>query len=181
MEVRRGYTDDREGMLVELNCTSHYATIILKTGVPIPIAEDDIGSTVGAMLIGGVEDAAKIRLNAQYVEVVAAHFIEPGARWIFARVQPRLTAVTRCQAIEGMVAIAQIKIVEIGLVRGSFVSMLDGVEALGVRHIQRVQNQGIQNTKNHGVCADGHRQRQDGHSSKAGRFAQHAESEAQIL
>ena len=106
MELRRGYTDDREGMLVELNCTSHYAAIILKTGVPIPIAEHDIWSTVGAMLIGGVEDAAKLRLNAQYVEVVAAHFIEPGARWIFARVQSCLTAVTRCQAIEGMVAIA---------------------------------------------------------------------------
>src|SRR6266436_508558 len=106
MELGRGYTDDREGMLVELNCTSHYATIILKTGVPIPIAEHDIWSTVGTMLIGGVEDAAKIRLNAQYIEVVAAHLIEPGAGWIFARVQSCLTAVTRCQAIEGVVAIA---------------------------------------------------------------------------
>ena len=28
MELRRGYTYDGEGMLVELNCASHYARII---------------------------------------------------------------------------------------------------------------------------------------------------------
>src|SRR6266566_4138950 len=180
MELRRGYTHDGEGMLIELNRSSHYARIILKTGVPIPIAEHDIWSTVGTMLIGGVEDAAKVRLNAQYVEVVAAHFIEPDSGWIFAGVQPRLTAVTRCQAIEAVVAIAQIKIVEIGLVRRSFVSMLDYVEALRIRHMQRVQDQRVQHTKNHRVCADGHCQRHDGHNSKAWRFAQQTESEAQV-
>jgi hypothetical protein len=51
-------------MLVELNNTAHHVAIVLKTGVPIRVAEHDIRSAVGAMLIGCVEEPAKIRLNA---------------------------------------------------------------------------------------------------------------------
>lgn len=51
-------------MLVHLNRTAHYATIILKLGVPKRVGKHDIRSTVRAMLIGGVEEMAKIRLQA---------------------------------------------------------------------------------------------------------------------
>ncbi len=54
------------------------------------------------------------------------------------------------------------------------------VEALRLRHIQRVQYQGIHYTEDYGVCADGHCQRHDGRHGEAGRLAQHAESEAHI-
>ena len=65
MKPRRRYTEDGERMLVQLDHAAHHAAIILKMAVPIRVAEDDIRSTVGAVLIGGVKEAAKIRLNAQ--------------------------------------------------------------------------------------------------------------------
>ena len=64
MELGRRYAEDGEGMLVHLDHTAHHAAIILKMAVPIGVGEHDIRSAVGAMLIGGVEETAKIRLNA---------------------------------------------------------------------------------------------------------------------
>jgi hypothetical protein len=45
--------------------------------------------------------------------------------------------------------------------------MLDSVEALRVRHMQRVQDQRVQDAKDHRVCADAQCQRQhrDGRES----------------
>src|SRR5215472_17471001 len=57
-EAMRRNTDDGERMLVELNDTAHYATIILKAGVPISVTEHYVRSTVGAVLIGTVEETA---------------------------------------------------------------------------------------------------------------------------
>ena len=65
-------------MLVHLDNTAHHAAIVLKMAVPIGITDHQIRSAVGAMLIGGVEEAAKIRLNAHCVEVVPRHFVAPG-------------------------------------------------------------------------------------------------------
>src|SRR5215469_16571546 len=56
--------------------------------LPICVGEHDIGRAVWAMLIGIVEESAKVRLNAQYVEVVSAGFVLPDIGWIFARIQP---------------------------------------------------------------------------------------------
>src|ERR1700680_1542724 len=63
LEPRRRYTDDGERMLIDPNDAAHHATIVLKMGVPIWVGEHDIRSAVLAMLIGGVEEMAKIRLN----------------------------------------------------------------------------------------------------------------------
>ena len=65
-EARRRYTDDSERMLVELNRAAHHAAVILKMRVPIRVGEHHIRGAVHAMLIGGVEETAKIRLNAYY-------------------------------------------------------------------------------------------------------------------
>ena len=78
-KLRRRHADDGKRMLVQLDHAAHHAAIILKMAVPIRVHEHDIRSAVGAVLIGGVEETAKIRLNAQHVEVVSAHFISPGA------------------------------------------------------------------------------------------------------
>jgi len=51
-------------MLVHLNHATDHGAIILKMAVPKGVGEHDIGSAVGAMLIGCVEEAAEIRLNA---------------------------------------------------------------------------------------------------------------------
>ena len=76
-------------MLVQLNHAAHHAAIVLKMAVPICVAEHDIRSAVRAVLIRAVKETAKIRLNAQRVEVVPAHLIEPGRGRIVAGVQPR--------------------------------------------------------------------------------------------
>ena len=64
MEPRRSYADDGKRMFVELNGTAQHTAIIVKTSMPIRIGEHDIRSAVGAMLIGAVEETAKMRLNA---------------------------------------------------------------------------------------------------------------------
>ena len=65
-------------MLVELNHAAHHAAIVLKVAVPVGITEHDVRSAVGAVLVGGVKEAAKIRLHAQCVEVVSGDLIGPG-------------------------------------------------------------------------------------------------------
>jgi hypothetical protein len=67
------------------------------------------------------------------------------------------------------------------LIHGLVAPALDSVETLCLRHIQRAQDESVQYTENHGVCANGHGQGHNGNSGKAGRFAQHAEREAQVL
>ena len=130
-------------MLVHLNSTAKHAAIILKMGVPIPVAEHDKRSAVGAMLIGGVEETAKIRLNAQCVEVVPAGFIEPRAGWMIPRIQTCLFGVNRCQIIKAAVAIAQVEIIGIRLCRGIVAHMLKQVEAFRSRHLQRAQDHSV--------------------------------------
>ena len=69
-------------MLVQLNNPTHNAAIVLKMGVPIRVGEHNIRSTIWAMLVGGVKETAKERLNAQCVEVVPRRFEDPGGDWI---------------------------------------------------------------------------------------------------
>ena len=87
-EVRRGNAKNREGMLVQLNRTPHDCRIPEEMIAPIGIAEHDIRTAVGAVLIGAVKEAAKIRLDAQSIEVVSTGFIEPDLGRVAARVQP---------------------------------------------------------------------------------------------
>ena len=103
-----------------------------------------------------------------------------GEGWIVARVQPDEGELKCGQAVEGAVAIAQVEIVGIRLEAG-----IDPVprspEALRLRHVQRAQDQGIHEPEDHGVCANGQRQRHDGNRGEAGRLAQHAQPEADVL
>ena len=64
VEAMRRHADDGKGMLVDLNNAAYHAAIILKMRVPIVVSENDVGSAVRAMLIGGVEETAKRRLKA---------------------------------------------------------------------------------------------------------------------
>jgi hypothetical protein len=51
-------------MLVDLDNAAHNAAIILKVAVPICVTDDEVRRAVRAVLIGTVEEAAKVRLNA---------------------------------------------------------------------------------------------------------------------
>src|ERR1700733_2824558 len=64
VKLRRRYTENGKRMLAYSNGTTHHAAVILKMAMPIRPGEHDVGSAVGAMLIGPMEETAKIRLNA---------------------------------------------------------------------------------------------------------------------
>src|SRR5712692_8937647 len=100
VEPRWRHTYDRERMFVYLNRSAHNAAVLLEMVVPIRVTEHDIGSAVGAVLIGCVDKPSKIRLNAQCVEVVSANLKGPRQGWILAGVQPRLSDVVSYQTVE---------------------------------------------------------------------------------
>src|ERR1700677_3571566 len=136
LEPRRRHAKNGDWMLVEPNNAAHHSAIILKMAVPISVGEHDIGRAVWAMLIGSVEETAKVRLHAPYVEVVPAGFVLPDTRWIFARVQPCLRDGPGSHIVEGAIALAKIEIVGIGVCT-DVARMFDYEKALCLRHIQR--------------------------------------------
>src|ERR1700722_7401567 len=127
-EVRRGNAENREGMLVQLHRTPYDRRIAEEMIAPIGIAEYDVRAAVGAVLIGAVKEAAKIRLDAQRIEVISAGFIEPDLGRVTARVQPCRSEVKREDAIEATVAVAQILVIGIRVQR--LAPLFDRVEAL---------------------------------------------------
>src|ERR1035438_6100718 len=88
LEPWRRHAKDGEWMPVEPNNAAHHAAIVLKMALPICVGEHDIGRAVWAMLIGIVEESAKVRLNAQCVEVVSAVSYFQTFDWFFARFRP---------------------------------------------------------------------------------------------
>src|SRR5271168_1826639 len=122
--------------------------------MPICVGEHDIGRAIWAMLIGSVEETAKVRLNAQCVEVVSAGFVFPDIGRIFARVQPCLRDGPSSHIDEAAIALAKIEIIGIG-VGSDVAAMLDYEKALCLRHIQRAQDERVQYPEDHGIGANG--------------------------
>ena len=180
VEFRRGDAEDGEGMPVNANDTVDHAAIVLKTGMPIGVGEYDIGSAVGPMLIGRVEELAKIWVKAEGIEVVAAGFLDPGTGWISACVEAGPGDVIGYEAVEAAIAIAQIDVVEIGLMAGGLVCMLEGVEAVGTGHIEQTQNEGIHDAEDNGIGADCQCKSKDCGEGESWRTAQLAQGEAEI-
>src|SRR3984885_5427307 len=111
--------------------------------VPICVGEHDIRRAVWAVLIGSVEETAKVRVNAQCVEVVSAGFVFPDIGWIFARVQPCLRDGPSSHIVEAAIALAKIAIIGIG-VGPDVAPVLDYEKALRLGHIQRTQDERVQ-------------------------------------
>src|SRR4030081_1975811 len=102
-------------MLAHLNHVAHHTLIVLEKTGPIRVAEHEKRGAVGAVLIGAVEEAAKVRVDPEHVEVVPSRRKARGGGWILARVQPYKDETKSCQILEAAVAIAQIEIVGIRL------------------------------------------------------------------
>ena len=143
-------------MPVEPNNAAHHGAIVLKMVVPICVGEHDIRRAVLAVLIGSVEETAKVRLNAQCVEVVSARFVFPDIGWILARVQPCLRDSPRSHIVEAAIALAKIEIIGVG-VGADIAPVLDYEKALCLRHIQRTQDERVQYAEDYGVGANGQR------------------------
>ena len=149
VEPEWSYTEDGKRVFVDPDNAAHHVRIILKMHVPIRVCENHIRSAVWPVLIGAVEETAKIGLNAQCVEVVSTYFLGPRGSCILAGVQARLRDGESCQTVKAAITIAQIEIVRIRLRRiQEACSTLDCIKALRLRHIQRTQYQRVQYAKN---------------------------------
>src|SRR5215472_5537448 len=65
--------------------------------------------------------------------------------------------------------------------RGGASKRRSGREVFRVWHVQRGKQKGIECAEDQCVCANRHRQRQNGHGGKTGRLLQQAEREPQVL
>src|SRR3984885_10343439 len=179
LEPWRGDAENGHWTSVDSNNAAHHAAIILKMAVPICVGEHDKRRAVWAVLVGSVEETAKIGVNLQKVKVVSAGFVRPDFGWIFARIQPCLRNGPGSYIVEAAIAPAKIKIIRIG-VPPAVASVLDDEKALCLRHIQRAQNERIQYAEDDCVGADGQRQCKGGSDGEAERLAQLAQCKSHI-
>jgi hypothetical protein len=167
-------------MLVQLHNAAYHAGILLKAAVPIRVGEHNVGSAVDALLIRGVEEAAKPGLYLEHVEVIATGGKAGGEGRILAYVEAYKGEVVSRQGFKAVIAIAQIEIVGIRLPPW-IIPVLGSVEILGLRHIQRAEDQAIEDTEDHGVGANRQCQREHSGEGESGRLAQLAYGVSQVL
>src|SRR5580698_8978334 len=115
VEARWRYAEDGERMLVHLDYAPYQAAIVLKVAVPELIREHDVRRAVRSMLVGAMEEAPQIRLNAEGVEIVSARLLHPRMNRILSGIQSTLPQRVCDQSVEAAIAVAQIEIVGIRL------------------------------------------------------------------
>src|SRR5579862_7965383 len=116
-KVRRSNTDDGVGMLIDLHGAAHCGGIAVKVAVPERIAQNDLGHTVRPMFFGSMDESAKIGLNAEGVEIIAAYRIGPDYRGIsVAGIEPNAAHdVVEHQRVETAVSVTQVAVIRIRL------------------------------------------------------------------
>src|SRR5882762_9250254 len=97
-------------MFVHLDNTPQDPTIIIKVGVPIRVTEHHVRGAIRAVFIGGVEEAAEIRLNPKRLEIVSARLQTPSRRWILIGVEGHLSDAVGYKVLEAIVTVAQVQI-----------------------------------------------------------------------
>src|SRR6202020_1889314 len=107
-ELRWCYAENRVGELVQLHCASDYVGITVEVTLPVGVTEHDVRAAVGAVLIGAMEEAAKIRANSQCVKIISARLIEPGTRGFPTCVQACASHRVRHNTVDAVVSVAQL-------------------------------------------------------------------------
>ena len=117
-EPFRPDADDGEWVPVDLNAPPYHSGVVMEVAMPVGVAEHDVRCAIRTLLIGGVEEAAEMRLHAEEVEVVAARQIGPCGRWMGAGIDAdRADDLKEQQAIEAVIPVAQVLVVGIRLRR----------------------------------------------------------------
>jgi hypothetical protein len=79
-----------------------------------------------------------------------------------------------------MIAVADVLVIGIGNGEvGDFLA-LDVEELIGLRHRQRVENEGVDDSEDDDVGADGHSERENGEKGESGRASQLAQGVTQV-
>jgi hypothetical protein len=158
VKLRGSDANDGERMLVELDGGADDCRVGVKRAAPESIAQDQIRRGVGAVLVGGVEEAACLRFDAEEVEVVAGDFVAVDFDGCVMPEQCRAgVSIDGGQSREGGVALA--KVLEVGIrgrdeaeARPCLVAEL--VEALRVAHFKRVEQDGVEHAEDDDVGPD---------------------------
>lgn len=179
MKAGRRDTDDGEGLFVELDDAADDAGVVVETHMPVCVCEHDVRRAVGAAFVGLVEEAAEEGLEAEDTEVVAGDGVAVGALRIAAGIHAGEDHLERGEVFEGVVAGAEVEVVGVRLQTG-IDAVLGTVEVFGVGDVERAQDEAVHEAEDNGVGADGERERGDGGEGKAGRFAEHAQGEAEV-
>src|ERR1700721_719755 len=104
-------------MLVEVDGRADDAGVGMEGAAPQGVAEHYVGGRVGAVLVGLVEESARLGLHAEEVKIIAGDFIPGAADGGGAPVERGMgRGVDSCEAAEGGVALT--KIFEGGIGRG---------------------------------------------------------------
>jgi hypothetical protein len=180
VKVPRRDTDDGEGILVEQNGAADDAWIGGESPLPIVVGENDVRSGAAAVLIRGVEEAAKHGLQAEQVKVIAGSGVAQGFRNRLIDGDTDTDRFPNRHAGEGAVAIAKIEVIGPGLLEIAIVSLPDLKEILWMGHINGTQEHAVEHAEDNDVGADADGQCKDGDEGEAGRMAQLAEGEADI-
>ena len=181
MKPRRCDAKDGKRMLVQPDRSANHSAVSLKMILPIPVTQHDVRSAVRPMLVRSMKESPQIRLNPHDVEEISAGFLDPRSRRIRPRIHSDQQDCPCSQPIEAVVAVPQIDVVGIRFIRGSLVGMLQLIQALRIRHMQRAQQNGVHHAEDHRVRANRQRQRQDSRNRKPRRLAQLAHTEPHIL
>src|SRR5579883_729709 len=172
------YADDVVIKAIQLDLLSDYIWITPETVLPTGVAQDDNGVRRRSLVVFGCETAPQHRTDSEHVEIVARGLVAPEMDVFAALAQSDRRDPVRNETRERSIAIAEIAIVWIGLrdaVRA------DRHQFIGPIHRQRTQQETVEGAERRGVRADRERQRQHGYGRESGRFAQPAQSNAQVL
>jgi hypothetical protein len=180
-KIRRRYADHREGMLVDAHNPPDDAAVVLEPRVPIPVAQHQIWRTPRSMLVRHCVQAAQVWMYIQNREVIPRSRESSGCFGVVARIDGRAQSkVERRQILKAVVPVAQVQVARIRL-KSHIGAILRPIQALRVRHIQRVEHKRIQNSKHYSVRPNRQCQRHDSCKCESLRLAQNPERKLYVL
>jgi hypothetical protein len=146
--------------------------VAAETVLPAGVADHGIRAGVGMGVLGGREEPAQRRLDAQRFEVVAGYQVAPHAVRASVVIERHHGDAVGEQRFEHRVAVANVSVVGEGL-RGA-ARVIDEVDPRGIGDGQRLQHQGVEHAEHHRVRADPQRQRHNCKERERRALAQHA-------
>lgn len=93
-------------MLVELDGFADYVGVGIHVRAPEVVADDCVGSGIGAMDVGCGEEAAEVRLHAKDSEIVVVGLVEPACLGCAVEVESKTSDATGCYAGESSRSVA---------------------------------------------------------------------------
>ena len=190
VKAGRGDTDDLKGMTIERELAPDDLGAASVLALPEGVAQDDSLRPATFVVVGGGDQAADQRLDAEHVEKVSAN--EQRVREMGLAALTEVVAEGRpcgdlgeslllgANAVPEDTGEVSVVRVEISAAAMGRIRDFDSGQLLWGLHRQGAQAHGIEQLEDGCVCADAQRERQDGNDGEAGIHAQQARPVAKI-